>query len=122
MKPELRVGTSGWAYPPWRGRFYPEALPDDAMLAYYAERFPAVEVNNTFYRMPKVEVVRGWATATPETFQFVVKASQRLTHIQRLKPEDDGALDFLLRSLAPLAGRVTLFSGGGEPRRNCLSQ
>ncbi|HUH12984.1 MAG TPA: DUF72 domain-containing protein, partial [Longimicrobiales bacterium] len=81
----LLVGTSGWQYKEWKGSFYPEDLPTSAMLSYYGERFPTVEVNNTFYRLPKEEVVRGWAEQVPEHFRFVLKASQRITHHKRLK-------------------------------------
>jgi uncharacterized protein YecE (DUF72 family) len=79
------VGTSGFAYKPWKGPFYPADLPDDAMLRYYAERLPAVEINNTFYRMPRESVVLGWADEAPAHFRFVLKASQKITHFGRLK-------------------------------------
>lgn len=82
---ELYVGTSGYAYKPWKGPFYPSDLPDKQMLPYYAERFRSVEINNTFYRMPKTSVVEAWAAEVPEGFRFVLKASQRITHIKRLK-------------------------------------
>lgn len=82
---ELYVGTSGYAYKPWKGPFYPADLPDKQMLPYYAERFRSVEINNTFYRMPKTSVVEAWAAEVPEGFRFVLKASQRITHIKRLK-------------------------------------
>ena len=81
---EIRAGTSGYSYPAWRGSFYPEKLAPAAMLAYYAERLPAVEINNTFYRMPKREVVETWARSVPESFRFAVKVSQRITHRKRL--------------------------------------
>jgi uncharacterized protein YecE (DUF72 family) len=79
------VGTSGFAYKPWKGPFYPEDLKDDGMLAYYAGRLPTVEINNTFYRMPKESVVQGWADQVPDGFRFVLKASQKITHFNRLK-------------------------------------
>ena len=78
------AGTSGYSYPAWRGAFYPEGLAPAAMLAYYAERLPAVEINNTFYRLPSVKVVTGWREATPAGFRFVVKASRRITHQAKL--------------------------------------
>ena len=83
------TGTSGFSYKEWKGTFYPEDLPADAMLAYYAERLPAVEINNTFYRMPKPALLEGWATQVPEAFRFVLKASQRITHHKRLKEAGD---------------------------------
>ena len=66
------VGTSGFSYLPWRGSFYPEKLPAGDMLAFYAQKLPTVEINNTFYRMPKSEVLEHWALATPEAFRFAI--------------------------------------------------
>ncbi|HVQ53570.1 MAG TPA: DUF72 domain-containing protein, partial [Thermoanaerobaculia bacterium] len=83
------TGTSGFSYKEWKGTFYPEDLAADAMLAYYAERLPAVEINNTFYRMPKPALLEGWAAQVPEAFRFVLKASQRITHHKRLKEAGD---------------------------------
>jgi uncharacterized protein YecE (DUF72 family) len=80
----LRAGTSGFSYAEWRGRFYPVDLPDAKMLGFYAERLPAVEINNTFYRMPKAELLAGWRDAVAPDFQFVLKASRRITHLSRL--------------------------------------
>ena len=79
------AGTSGFSYDGWTGTFYPEDLPSNERLRYYATRLPAVEINNTFYRMPKPELLAGWAAQVPETFRFALKASQRITHIKRLK-------------------------------------
>src|SRR3954468_5058576 len=81
----LYVGTSGYSYKPWKGPFYPKDLPDKQMLRYYGERFRTVEINNTFYRVPKTSVVEAWASEVPPDFKFVLKASQRITHIMRLK-------------------------------------
>ena len=78
------VGTSGYSYKEWKGRFYPEKMKEADMLRFYAERFSAVEINNTFYRMPKVDLLRRWAEQTPEGFTFVLKAPQRITHQKRL--------------------------------------
>jgi uncharacterized protein YecE (DUF72 family) len=80
----LSVGTSGFSYAEWKGPFYPADLPASAMLAYYGERLPAVEINNTFYRLPRRSVLEGWAAQVPERFRFAVKASQRITHMKRL--------------------------------------
>jgi uncharacterized protein YecE (DUF72 family) len=77
-------GTSGWSYPPWKGRFYPEALPASRMLAAYAARLPAVEVNATFYRMPRGAMLAGWRAQVPPGFVFALKAPQRVTHVKRL--------------------------------------
>src|SRR5262252_7933757 len=79
------AGTSGFSYKEWKGSFYPEDLPAAGMLAYYAERLPAVEINNTFYRMPKPALLEGWSAEVPEEFRFILKASQRITHFKRLK-------------------------------------
>jgi len=79
------AGTSGYSYKEWKGSFYPADLPTDAMLAYYAERLPSVEINNTFYRMPRRNVVASWAAAVPAEFRFAIKASRRITHQLRLQ-------------------------------------
>jgi len=85
MTLRLFAGASGFSYKPWKGPFYPVDLPDAEMLAYYAQRLPAVEINNTFYRLPKAKLLEDWAAQTPEGFRFVLKASRRITHMQRLK-------------------------------------
>jgi len=72
----IRTGSSGFAYKPWKGPFYPEDLPDSEMLSYYAERLDAVEINNTFYRLPKASVLEGWAAQTPPGFRFEVDMRQ----------------------------------------------
>jgi uncharacterized protein YecE (DUF72 family) len=79
------VGTSGYNYPEWRGTFYPEKFSTDKMLAYYAERFPTVEINYTFYRMPTEKLLSGWAAGTPESFSFTLKAPRRITHDAKLQ-------------------------------------
>ncbi len=93
----IRVGTSGYGYTQWRGSFYPEGLSPEAMLEFYASRLSCVEVNNTFYRMPKREVLRAWAASVSHNpgFTFVLKASQRITHQKRLTGAES-ELDFLL--------------------------
>lgn len=78
------VGTSGYSYPPWKGRFYPEKLPAAKMLAFYATRFPTVEINNTFYRMPAAELLGKWSAETPEGFRFAIKSPKRITHEKKL--------------------------------------
>ena len=82
---ELRAGTSGFSYDEWRGSFYPQDLPAGQMLRYYADHLPAVEINNTFYRLPAEKMLRQWAEQVPSGFTFVLKASQRITHQKRLK-------------------------------------
>lgn len=80
----LRIGTSGWVYRDWRGRFYPEKLAGKRWLAYYAERFDCVELNGSFYRLPTHDAFRKWAATVPDTFRFAVKGSQFVTHWKRL--------------------------------------
>ena len=86
---DLWVGTSGYSYKEWKGSFYPSALKDAEMLGYYAERLPAVEINNTFYRLPKASVLESWREQVPPGFRFVLKASRRITHIKRLREAGD---------------------------------
>src|SRR2546422_7041326 len=79
------IGTSGYNYPEWKGSFYPADLPAAKMLPYYAARFPTVEINYTFYRMPNEKLVNGWAAQTPAPFKLTLKAPRRITHDNRLK-------------------------------------
>ena len=81
---QILAGTSGFSYAEWRGRFYPEGLPGDQMLRFYSERLPSVEINNTFYRMPKPEMLTTWADGAPADFTFALKATRRITHQQKL--------------------------------------
>jgi len=103
---QLLAGASGYSYKEWKGNFYPQSTKPDAMLAWYAERLPTVEINNTFYRMPKAEVLENWARSTPQGFRFAIKASRRITHLARLKPETVAdSVDFLYRNLATLGAK-----------------
>jgi uncharacterized protein YecE (DUF72 family) len=101
----VRVGTSGYNYPEWKGSFYPADMKPARMLPYYAERFSTVEINASFYRMPTATTVEGWATAVPEAFTFVLKAPQRITHFARLKNVDD-ALRFFCDTASLLRTRL----------------
>ena len=89
MSERILVGTSGYNYPEWRGTFYPEKFSADKMLAYYAERFPTVEINYTFYRMPTEKLLEGWSAGTPEGFSFTLKAPRRITHDSKLQRCED---------------------------------
>lgn len=89
------VGTSGYSYKEWKGKFYPAKLPAKDMLAYYANHFATVEINNTHYRLPSREVVAAWAKQTPESFRFALKAHQTITHRKRLKDIGSNINDFL---------------------------
>jgi uncharacterized protein YecE (DUF72 family) len=106
MEP-VRIGCSGWSYDDWRGTFYPEELPRRRWLEHYAGTFDTVEVNNTFYRLPRQEAVAAWAEQTSPGFLFACKASRYLTHIKRLTTVADGAAR-LLDALGPLrdAGKL----------------
>jgi uncharacterized protein YecE (DUF72 family) len=79
------IGTSGYNYSEWKGSFYPADLPASKMLPYYAARFPTVEINYTFYRMPTEKLVTGWAAQTPAPYRLTLKAPRRITHDSRLK-------------------------------------
>jgi uncharacterized protein YecE (DUF72 family) len=102
----LLAGTSGYAFKEWKGTFYPEDIKPDGMLGFYATRFPTVEINNTFYRMPRENVIADWAAQVPDSFTFAVKASQRITHYARLKPESKDLVDYLLKNTAGLGDKL----------------
>ena len=101
----LNVGTSGFSYKEWKGPFYPEKLPNKDMLAYYSGQLPAVEINNTFYRLPKREVIENWAAQVPKGFRFSIKASRRITHFRRLKDTNE-VLDYLIEATSRLGDRL----------------
>jgi uncharacterized protein YecE (DUF72 family) len=101
----IRAGTSGFSYKEWKGSFYPEDLPASKMLSWYSGRLPAVEINNTFYRMPKPEVLDSWAGQVGSDFRFVLKASRRITHFKRLKDVDE-EVGFFLRSASILGEQL----------------
>ena len=86
-KPKLWAGASGYSFKEWKGSFYPQKIKPEEMLPWYAERLPTVEINNTFYQMPKETTLAHWAEVTPPAFRFAIKASQRITHIGRLKAD-----------------------------------
>ena len=97
----VRVGTSGYNYPEWKGSFYPETLSATKMLPYYAERFSTVEINYTFYRMPTKPLIERWAGEVADGFTFVLKAPQRLTHIKKLE-DCASEVEYFLKSAASL--------------------
>jgi uncharacterized protein YecE (DUF72 family) len=96
VKP-VRIGCSGWNYPHWRESIYPKGLPARRWLAYYADLFDTVEVNNTFYRLPRRESVAAWVEESPADFLFAVKASRFLTHMKRLTDRGQGVRRFYER-------------------------
>ena len=95
------IGTSGYNYPEWKGSFYPAELPAAKMLPYYAARFPTVEINYTFYRMPNEKLVSGWAAQTPSPYKLTLKAPRRITHDNRLKNCGD-----LIKTFCGVAGML----------------
>jgi uncharacterized protein YecE (DUF72 family) len=101
----LWVGTSGFSYSPWRGSFYPEKLRAPDMLAFYAQQLPAVEINNTFYRMPSPPLLEHWASATPTDFVFALKASRRITHELRLR-DAESAVERFAGAAASLGNKL----------------
>jgi uncharacterized protein YecE (DUF72 family) len=102
---QVHAGTSGFSYDEWKGTFYPEDISGGEMLAYYATRLPCVEINNTFYRMPKAELVSGWGSRVPAGFRFAIKAPRRITHMQKLKNTED-SIGFLLKATAGLGPKL----------------
>jgi len=102
---QVLVGTSGYSYKEWKGTFYPDDLKAADMLRYYAERLCTVEINNTFYRMPKASVLEHWAEQVPAGFTFVLKGSQRITHMQRLRDVAD-PVDYFFKTAAVLGERL----------------
>ena len=98
---QLYSGTSGFAYPSWKPRFYPAGMPDKKFLEHYASRLNCVEINYTFRRLPAATTLENWVKATPASFRFACKANMRITHILRLK-DVGSALDLFLRSIDPL--------------------
>lgn len=99
------VGTSGFSYKPWKGIFYPAKLPDKEMLRFYSGVLGGVEIDNTFYRLPRQSVLEGWAAQVPETFRFTLKASRRITHFARLKNAEE-PLAFLMNNAQVLGARL----------------
>ena len=100
----IYVGTSGYSYKEWKGSFIRD-MPAKGMLHYYGKRFRTVEINNTFYRMPKKSVLDAWAGEVPADFKFVLKASRQITHIHRLKDAAD-SVSYLLEAAGALKERL----------------
>jgi uncharacterized protein YecE (DUF72 family) len=100
-------GTSGFSYKEWRPSFYPEGLSDKQFLQYYSERLNSVEIDYTFYRMPSTNAIEAWKNSTPDNFKFTLKASQQITHRQRLKVPSE-ALDYFMTVAPGLGYRLGL--------------
>jgi uncharacterized protein YecE (DUF72 family) len=108
VTPEIRIGTSGWHYPHWRGPFYPADQPLKEMLAFYATQLDTVEVNNFFYHLPTPKAVGAWRDGTPAGFLFAIKGSRYLTHMKKLKDPAQGLAKFLplAEALVPQLGPI----------------
>jgi uncharacterized protein YecE (DUF72 family) len=108
MKGELRIGTSGWIYPHWRGDYYPSDLPQRDWFGHYSRDFDTVEINNTFYRLPEAKTFVHWGEVAPEGFLYTFKANRYITHLKRLKDPESSLEKFIDRiagagpSLGPL--------------------
>ena len=102
----IRIGISGWTYPPWRRVFYPEGLPQKAEMAYAANTFPTIEVNGTFYGLQKPESFKRWRAQTPPDFVFAIKGSRYITHILRLKDARSALANFLASGLLALGPKL----------------
>lgn len=117
ISPHCYVGTSGWSYPSgygkWKGVFYPNRWTGDE-LAYYAERFPAVEVNSSFYRLPTLDTVRGWTQRTPETFLFAVKLYRKFTHPEMYHREEGQSPEITPEDIAGMRGVLDMLAERGR--------
>ncbi len=99
----ILAGASGYSFKEWKGSFYPQKMKPEEMLAFYSARLPTVEINNTFYRMPKSAMLEDWAATVPEGFRFSIKATRRITHMARIKADSSAEpLGYLYRALASL--------------------
>ncbi|MHC4395346.1 MAG: DUF72 domain-containing protein [Planctomycetota bacterium] len=107
-KGDIRIGTSGWYYNHWSGLFYPAQLPKSKWFEYYAKHFDTVEINNTFYQLPKRQSVKKWYGQAPKNFIYAVKANRYITHIKRLKEAAESlerffeTADLLKKKLGPV--------------------
>ena len=105
---DIRIGNSGWHYNHWTGLFYPAGLPKSKWFDYYAEHFDTVEINNTFYQLPKQETFKNWHKQAPKNFLYTVKANRYITHIKRLKDPSESLerfferVDILKENLGPV--------------------
>ncbi len=101
----IHIGTSGWQYKHWKGPFYPEDLYASDFLSYYSEWFHTVEINNSFYQLPKQETLSQWRSKSPKDFIFSLKASRYITHMKKLK-DPASSLSRLLEPLPSLSGKL----------------
>jgi uncharacterized protein YecE (DUF72 family) len=105
---DIRIGTSGWYYEHWKELFYPAGLPKSRWFEHYAQQFDTVEINNTFYHLPKEQSLQRWYKLAPKGFLYAVKANRYITHIKRLKDTSEalqrffGRIDLLKSKLGPI--------------------
>lgn len=104
----IRIATSGWTYQHWKGDFYPDDVPRKRWLEHYAGCFDTVELNASFYHIPKAVTARGWAERTPAGFRFAVKVSRLITHVHRLNDCED-TVEWFFRELEPLREKVAAY-------------
>jgi uncharacterized protein YecE (DUF72 family) len=104
MQMNLYAGTSGYSYKEWKGSFYPEDLSPKKMLNYYSQHFNTVEINNTFYRMPKQEVLENWKQEVPAEFRFIIKAPKRITHVNKLEVDDSA--EYFVKTASSLGEKL----------------
>ncbi|HUL97584.1 MAG TPA: DUF72 domain-containing protein [Usitatibacter sp.] len=106
MASRILAGASGYSFKEWKGDFYPKDLKAEDMLPFYSARLPTVEINNTFYRMPRTSMLENWVAITPAAFRFAIKASRRITHMSRIKAESSAEpVGFLYKALASLGAK-----------------
>ena len=117
-KQQIKIGTSGWMYKHWKGKFYPEKLAASHLLEFYAQNFDTVEINNTFYKLPEAQVFEKWYEEAPENFLFAVKANRYLTHMKKLKDAEESLKLFLDRAMV-LKNKLGPLLFQLPPRWNC---
>jgi uncharacterized protein YecE (DUF72 family) len=98
----VRVGTSGWSYDDWDGRFYPDDVPRTRWFEHYARHFPTVEINHSFYRLPRGSTVENWNRQAPDRFRYAVKGSRYITHNLKLGGDVEDAISNVTERMAPL--------------------
>ena len=106
---QIRIGISGWTYPPWRGRFYPKGWPQHRELEYAARQVSSIEINGSFYSLQRPESYRAWYEATPEGFVFSIKGSRFITHMKRLKDVETPLANFFASGVLRLAEKLGPF-------------
>jgi uncharacterized protein YecE (DUF72 family) len=121
MNSRYVVGTSGWLYKDWRGKYYPTELSQKDWFSFYANNFSSVEINNTFYQMPKVDTMKAWAKAAPDDFRYVIKLNRYITHLKHLKLDEAGEqrLQQFMKSVSNLGDKLALVLAQLPPNLAC---